>query len=57
MGDDEVDELRDELVRSRLAHKEPDVLKRIGSPGKQDQKTDENGTNGVQVPHNFAAHD
>lgn len=55
--DDEVDELGDELVGCRLAHKKPDVLERIGSPRAQDQETNEDGTKGVKVPYHAASDD
>lgn len=54
---DEVDELGDELVGCRLAHKKPDVLESIGSPRAQDQETNEYSAKGVKVPYYFASDD
>lgn len=55
MGDDEVDQLADEVLGCRLANKQPDVVKGIGRPRDKDQETNENGTDGIDIPDDAAA--
>lgn len=53
--DDKIDELGNELLGCRLAHKEPDVLEGVGGPRKQDQETNQNGTDRIDKPRNAAS--
>ena len=55
MVEDQVHQLREVLLRRRLAHEEPDVLEGVGSPGEQDQDTNQDGTNWIKVPHDAAS--
>jgi hypothetical protein len=52
MCHDQVCKLGQELLRCRLADKEPNVIESIGGPRHKDQDTNENGTNGIDVPDN-----
>jgi len=45
-----VHDLRDKVSRRRLAHQEPHLLKRVGSPREEDDEGNDNGANWVQVP-------
>ena len=55
--DNHVDQLADVVLGCGLANKQPDVIKGIGSPGNQDQKTDENSTDRVDIPDDAATDD
>lgn len=57
VGDDEVDELREVLVRSGLAHKEPYMLEGVSGPRAQDQNTNEDSTKRVKVPYDTTSND
>lgn len=52
-----VDELGNELLGRRLSHQKPHLLKGVGGPREQDEESNENGTNGVQIPDEFIADD
>ena len=52
-----VDELGNEFLGRRLADQKPDLLKGVGGPREQDQESNEDGTDGVQVPDELVAHD
>jgi hypothetical protein len=52
---DQVHQLGEVLLRRRLAHEKPDVLEGVCSPRNQNQDTNQNGTNGVKVPHDTAS--
>lgn len=52
-----VDELGNELLGRRLSDQKPHLLKGVGGPGEQDEKGNEDGTDGVQIPHKFVAND
>jgi hypothetical protein len=49
MVHDQMDELRDELLRCLLDHKKPDIAKGIRSPGDQGE-TNKNSADGVPIP-------
>ena len=55
--DNHVDQLADVVLRCRLANKQPDMVEGIGSPGNQDQETDENSTDRVDIPDDAATDD
>jgi hypothetical protein len=55
VGYDHVDELGDVFLWRRLADQEPHIFEGVRSPRYQDQETDENGTDGVDVPDDTSA--
>jgi hypothetical protein len=57
MRHDQVDQFRDEVLRSRLANEKPDVIVGVRRPRNEDQETDQNGTDGVDIPDDTATDD
>lgn len=53
--DDKVDELADKILGRRLSDKQPDVVESVCGPREEDQETNKNGTNRVDIPDNAAA--
>lgn len=54
MCDYQVCKLGQELLGRRLANKKPDMVEGVCSPGDKDQKTDEDGTDRVNIPDDTA---
>lgn len=55
MCDDQVYQLRDEVLRRRLTNKQPHMVESVGGPGEENQETYQNGTDWVNVPSDPAA--
>lgn len=51
MSGSHISELIEELLRRRLSNKEEDVLKRGGRPRKEDEESNEDGTDRVEIPN------
>lgn len=52
-----IDEFRDELVGCRFSDEQPNLLKRIAHPREQDEESNADGSDGIQVPHETISHD
>lgn len=52
--DDKVDELADKILGRRLSDKQPDVVESVCGPREQDQETNKNGTDRVDIPDDAA---
>lgn len=57
MGDYQVGQLGEEFLGCRLANEKPNVIERVGGPRDKDQESDQDGTDGVDVPDDTASHD
>ena len=54
VSNNEVDQLADEVLGRRLADKQPDVVESVRSPREEDQDTDKDGTDGIDIPDDTA---
>lgn len=52
--DDKVDELADKILGGRLSDKQPDVVESVCGPREEDQETDKDGTDRVDIPDDAA---
>lgn len=52
--DDEIDQLADVVLWCRFSNEQPNVVEGVGSPGNENQETDENGTDRIDIPDDSA---
>ena len=55
--DDEIDQLADVVLWCRFSNEQPNVVEGVGSPGNENQETDENGTDRIDIPDDTASDD
>ena len=55
MVEDQVHQLGEVFLGRRFAHEKPDVLEGVCGPREQNQDANQDGTNGVKVPHDAAS--
>jgi len=51
MSHGNVHQFVDEVARSGFANQKPDLLERIGGPGEENDESDADGTDGIEIPN------